>query len=119
MTISPPIISNQGGSDAEARYQNCEVTASATAAIVFLNTVTANVNPFWHKDAIELLPARYQVPTDGGPAVMRATTDQGIEVTMTKFLDINTLKTKFRWDIFFGVCMKQPEMGGIMLFSQT
>lgn len=119
MTISPPIISNQGGTDAEAQYQNCVVTTSATAAIVFLNTVTAAVNPFWQKDAIELLPGRYAVPTDAGAAVMRAVTDQGIEVVMQKQYDINTMKTKFRLDTLFGVVNKQPEMSGLIMFSQT
>lgn len=119
MTISPPIISNQGGTDAEAAYQNCIVTTSATAAITFLNTVAASVNPFWQKDAIELLPGRYAVPTDAGTAVLRASTEQGIEVVMQKFYDINTMKTKYRWDVMFGVVNKQPEMSGIMLFNQT
>ena len=48
MTISPPIVSNQGSSDAEAQYQNVEVTESATAAIVFLNIAAADINIFWH-----------------------------------------------------------------------
>lgn len=119
MTITPPIISGQGGTDAEAQYQNVSVTPAAAANIVFLNTVAANVNPFWHKDAIELLPGRYSVPTDAGVQVMRASTDQGVEVVMQKFYDINTMKTKFRWDVLFGVVNKQPEMSGILLFSQT
>jgi len=119
MVISPPIISNQGGTDAEAQYQNVEVTEDATAAIVFLNTVTNFVNPFWHGDAIELHPSSHAVPTDGGPAVMKATTDQGIELMMVKWLDGNTLETFFRWDIRYGVTMLQPQMAGIMLFSQT
>ncbi|MDQ0022911.1 hypothetical protein J2X90_000697 [Variovorax paradoxus] len=119
MTISPPIISAQGGTDAELQYQNTVVTGSATAAIVFLNTVTAAVNPFWHKDAIELLPGRYAVPSDAGVQVMRSSTEQGIEIVMQKFYDINVMKTKYRWDVFFGVCMKQPEMAGLMQFSQT
>jgi len=119
MTISPPIISAQGATDAELQYQNVTVTGSATAAIVFLNTVAASINPFWQKDALEILPGRYVVPDNAGAAIMRASTDQGIEVTMQKFYDINTMKTKFRWDIFFGVVNKQPEMSGIMLFSQT
>lgn len=119
MTISPPIISNQGDTDAEAQYQNCVVTPAATAAITFLNTAAAAVNPFWHKDAIELLPGRYAVPTNAGAQVMRASTDQGIEIVMQKQYDINTMKTKYRWDVFFGVVNKQPEMSGIMLFSQT
>jgi len=119
VTISPPIISNQGGTDAEAQYQNCVVTVSATAAIVFLNTVAADINPFWHKDALEILPARLAVPTDAGVQVMRGTTDQGLELVLQKFYDINTAKTKFRADTFFGVVNKQPEMSGLILFSQT
>ncbi|MES0444997.1 MAG: P22 phage major capsid protein family protein [Desulfobacterales bacterium] len=120
MTVSPPMITNQGGTDAEAEYQNCVVnTASGTSAIVFLNTVTASINPFWQKDAIEILPGRYAVPSDAGAAVMRATTEQGIECVMTKQFDINTLKTKFRLDTRFGVVNKQPEMSGLMMFSQT
>ncbi|MEY4761250.1 MAG: hypothetical protein RLZZ200_1106 [Pseudomonadota bacterium] len=120
MTISPPIISAQGGTDAELQYKNCVVnTPSATAAITFLNTVAASVNPFWQRDALEILPGRYAVPTDAGTAVMRATTDQGIEVVMQKFYDINTMKTKFRLDTLFGVVNKQPEMTGLIMFSQT
>lgn len=120
MKISPPIISNQVANDASAQYQNCVVnTKSATAAIVFLNTVAAPVNVFWQKDALEILPGRYAVPTDAGAAVMRGATDQGIELVMTKQYDINTMKTKFRLDTLFGVVNKQPEMSGIVIFSQT
>ncbi len=119
MTISPPIISNQGSTEAEAQYQNCIVTTSATAAIVFKNTTAAAVNPFWHRDAIELLPARYSVPTDAGVGVRRAVTPQGLELVMQKFYDIKTMETLFRWDVRFGVCMKQPEMAGIVLFGQV
>jgi hypothetical protein len=119
MTISPPIISAQGGSDAELQYKNVVVnTPSGTAAIVFLNTAAGSVNPFWQRDALEILPGRYAVPTDVGTAVMRATTDQGIEVVMQKFYDINTMKTKFRLDTLFGVVNKQPEMTGLIMFSQ-
>ena len=119
MTISPAIVSNQGGSAAEAQYQNCEVTASATAAIVFLNTVTKSVNPFWHRDAIEIIPGTYPVPSNGGVAVMRGSTDQGLELCMQKWVDGNTGKVKLRWDTRFGVVMLQPEMAGIMMFSQS
>jgi hypothetical protein len=119
LVISPPIISNQGGSDAEAQYQNCVVsTASGTAAIAFQNTASGNMNPFWQKDSLEILPGRYAVPTDAGVAVMRAATDQGIELVMTKQYDINTMKTKYRLDTLYGVVNKQPEMSGIVMFSQ-
>jgi len=117
--ISPPIISGTGGTDAELEYQNVTAAPANGAAITWLNTVAANVNPFWQKDALEILPGRYAVPEDVGTAVMRATTDQGIEVVFQKFYDINTMKTKYRLDTLFGVVNKQPEMSGIILFSQT
>lgn len=120
LVISPPIISNQGGSDAEAQYQNCTVTTTASnSAIVFLNTVTNYVNPFWFKNSIELLPGRYAVPTDAGAAVMRASTDQGIELVMQKQYDINTMRTKYRLDTLFGVVNTNPQMNGVIMFSQT
>jgi len=119
MTISPPIISNQGGTDAEAQYQNVTVTGDATAAIVFLNVDAAPANPFWQRDALEILPGRYAVPSDAGAAVMRASTEQGIELVMQKQYDINTMTTKYRLDTLFGVVNKQPEMSGLILFSQT
>jgi hypothetical protein len=119
LVISPPIISNQGGSDAEAQYQNVVISAtSGTAPIVFLNTAAAAMNPFWQKDALEILPGRIAVPSDAGAAVMRSTTDQGIELVMTKQTDINTLKTKYRLDTLYGVVNKQPQMSGIIMFGQ-
>ena len=119
VTIRPPIISAGGSTDAELEYKNVSATPANGAAITFLNTAAANVNPFWQKDALEILPGRYAVPTDAGTAVMRASTDQGIELVMQKFYDINTMKTKYRLDTLFGVVNKQPEMSGIILFSQT
>ena len=119
VTISPPIISAGGSTDAEKQYKNVTATPANGAAIVFLNTVNAAVNCFWHKEAIELLPASLAIPTDAGADIMRATTDQGVELVMQKQFDINTQKTKYRWDTLFGVVMLQPEMAGIQLFSQT
>lgn len=119
LKISPPIISAQGGSDAEEQYKNCTATPANGSTITWLNTAAGYQNPFWQKDAIELLPARYAVPSDAGAAVMRATTDQGVEFVLQKFYDINTMKTKFRADVLFGVSMLQPEMAGVILFSQS
>lgn len=118
LVITPPIISAQGGSDAELQYQNCIVTPAAAAPFTWLNVNTAAVNVFWQRDALELLPGRYAVPTDAGTAVMRATTDQGIEVVMQKFYDIDSMTIKYRLDTLFGVVNKQPEMSGILLFNQ-
>jgi hypothetical protein len=115
--ICPPLITGQGGTDAELQYQNCVVNTPANnSAVVWLNTAIRAANPFWHKDSIEILPGRYAVPSDSGASVMRATTDQGIELVMQKQYDINTMRTKYRLDTLFGVVNKQPEMNGIIMF---
>lgn len=117
--ISPPIISAQGATPAEEQYKNVTATPAAGAAVTFLNTVTAPANPFWHKDAIVLLPGRYSFPDNAGAAIIRGTTDQGIEVVMQKQYDIKTGVTNYRLDTLFGVTMSNPEMAGVMLFNQT
>ena len=122
VVITPPIISNQVTpiDSASAEYQNCVVeTKAANSAIVWLNTASGFINCFWQKDAIEILPGRYAVPSDAGVNVIRASTDQGIELVMQKFYDINTMKIKYRLDTLFGVVNKQPEMSGIILFGQS
>ena len=120
MVISPPIISAvTAPTDAELQYQNCEITAAASAApINWLNTGASAINVFWQKDALEILPGRYAIPADAGTAVMRATTDQGVELVMQKFYDIDSMVIKYRLDTLFGVVNKQPEMSGILLFNQ-
>jgi hypothetical protein len=120
MTISPPIISAQGGTQAEEQYKNCIVnTPAANSALVFLNIRAAIANPFWVKDSIEILPGRYAVPENSGVGILRGSTENGIEITMTKQYDIDNMKTKYRVDTLFGVVNLQPEMSGIALFSQT
>ena len=120
MTITPPIIGAQSvATDAQLQYKNVEVvTPSNTAAINFLNVNTASVNVFWQRDSLEILPGRYAVPSDAGVAVMRASTDQGIELVMQKFYDIDSMTIKYRLDTLFGVVNKNPEMSGILLFNQ-
>ena len=120
MVISPPIISAvTAPTDAEIQYQNCKITAASSAApINWLNTGAASINVFWQKDALEILPGRYAIPADAGTAVMRASTDQGVELVMQKFYDIDSMVIKYRLDTLFGVVNKQPEMSGILLFNQ-
>ena len=121
MVISPPIIgANSSPTDAELQYQNVEVVStSATAPINFLNIAASNINPFWRKDSIELLPGRYAVPDGAGVDVLRASTDQGIELVMTKKFDPLTFQTLYTLDTLYGVVMTNPEMAGILLFNQT
>jgi len=118
LVITPPIISAQGGADAELQYQNTIVTPAAAASITWLNANATSINAFWQKDALEILPGRYAVPTDAGTAVMRATTDQGIELVMQKFYDIDSMTIKYRLDTLYGVVNKAPELSGILLFNQ-
>ena len=116
LVISPPIISNISTSDAAAQYQNVVIgTTNAAATINYINNTASPINPFWQKDSLEILPGRFAVPSDAGTAVMRGATDQGIELVMQKFYDINTMKIKFRLDTVFGVVNKQPEMSGILI----
>ena len=121
LVISPPIIgANSSPTDAEQQYKNVEVVAtSATASINFLNVAASSINPFWRKDSIELLPGRYAVPDGAGVDVLRAATDQGIELVMTKKFDPLTFQTLYTLDTLYGVVMTNPEMAGILLFNQT
>jgi hypothetical protein len=121
MVISPPIIgANSSPTDAEQQYKNVEVAStSATASLNFLNKVASNINPFWRKDSIELLPGRYAVPDGSGVDVLRASTDQGIELVMTKKFDPLTFNTLYTLDTLYGVVMTNPEMAGVLIFNQT
>ena len=121
IVITPPIISAANApTQSEVQYQNCERSGlgGAAQAVSFLNLVVADYNCFWHKSAIELLPGRLAIPENAGVAVMRATTDQGIEVVMQKQFDIASSLTQYRVDVLFGTAMLNPEMAGILLFDQ-
>lgn len=121
MTISPPMIgANSSPTAAELQYKNIEVvTTSATAAITWLSVDAANINPFFHREALEILPGRYSLPENAGVEVMRGTTDQGFEVVMGKKFDNSTFVTLYTLDVLFGVVMTQPEMAGVLLFNQV
>jgi hypothetical protein len=120
--ITPPIISAGGATQAEKEYQNATATPASGAAITFLNTVTGNVAPFFDTRAIELLPGRQGVDEDltsAGAGTMRATTELGIEVVLYKWFDIKKKMFLYRADARWGVGCTNPEMAGILIFSQT
>ena len=117
--ICPPIISNGGGTPAEVQYQNVASTPTNGLALTFLNTTAGYVNPFWQGDAMEILPGRLAPATESGLAVMRGTTDDGIELVMTRQGEINDLSTKYRFDTIYGCNCLNPEMAGVMMFSQS
>jgi hypothetical protein len=118
--ISPPIISaDSSPTDPELQYKNCTAAPANGAPITWLNTVAAPVNPFWHGDCMEIVPGHYRPQEDAGLAILSAKTDQGIQVTMARQGAIGDMSCKYRWDVFYGLVNKQPEMSGCMLFSQT
>jgi hypothetical protein len=119
--ITPPIISNGGGTRAEAEYQNVNATPVNGAAITFLNTVAANQNLFFVKGAIELIPGSFAVNSDDGwNLVAKGTTPKlGLPITYVRQGNINDLTVKARVEVDYGVGALNPEMIGIQLFSQT
>jgi len=119
LVITPPIISAGGGSDPEKQYQNCSATPASNAALTWLNTTSGLVNPFWQGDAFEIVPGNYRPVEDAGLAVLRATTANGVTVTMTRQGKIGDLSCQYRWDTFLGLVNKQPEMTGAEMFSQA
>lgn len=123
--ISPPIVCDDqtDASDADRAYKNVTATPANGAAVTFLNIADARINPFWCKGSVELLPASLGITQketkDAGAKILRATTDNGIEVVMQKEYNILTQKTFYRWDVLFGVVNLQPEMNGLILFNQS
>lgn len=121
VTISPPIISGGGSTQAELQYQNCSATPANGAAITFLNTVTRAACPFFQENAIEVLPGKVYMPDAGmGVAYMTATTPKSkIPVSMMKWIDGQTQVVRMRVDVRYGVVLTGPEHAGVVLFNQT
>jgi hypothetical protein len=118
--INPAIISNGGSTIAGRELQNVTATPANGAALTWLNTVTAELNPFFVKSQLLLIPGSFVVDPDEGWQVLRATTPKfGIGITYTRQGDINTLNVKARWDIDFGTVFLNPQMGGAIAFNQT
>jgi len=117
--IAPAIISGQGGTRAELEFKNVTATPATGAAVTWLNTVTAELNPFFKKESLLLLPGSFQVDSEDGWQVMRGTTENGLRITYTRQAEINDLSVKARWDIDFGTSLTNPVMAGVTLFNQT
>jgi NAD(P)-dependent dehydrogenase (short-subunit alcohol dehydrogenase family) len=59
------------------------------------------------------------VPDGAGADVLRASTDQGIELVMTKRFDPLTFQTLYTLDTLYGVVMTNPEQCGVLIFNQV
>lgn len=117
--VYPAIIDAAEGSIASREYANVSATPANGAAITWLNTTTAPLNPHFRKGSLLLVPGSYSVNPEDGWNVMQATTDLGVAITYTRQGEINDLSVKVRWDIDFGTALLNPEMAGAQLFSQA
>jgi hypothetical protein len=115
--ISPPIII--GSTQGQLQYQNVSSLPVSGAALTFLNTVAAPVNLFWQKNCIELIPGKYEIPDGMGVQSLTATTESGMPITMSYSFNNSTMTMEGRIDAVFGVCVNEPENGGIILFNQS
>lgn len=120
ITIYPAIVCDDGGAptDADKEYKNVSATPADTAPLTWLNTVAANINPFFRKESLLLIPGTFTVNPEEGWAVMSATTDLGITITYARQGAIDDLSSKCRLDIDFGTALTNPEMAGAQLFNQ-
>jgi cellulose synthase/poly-beta-1,6-N-acetylglucosamine synthase-like glycosyltransferase len=100
-------------SDIFAQQQQRRQWATDSVRILFWD------NPFFRKGALRILPGRLENETGSGAKVMYGETRNGIQMRMMEFTDINTGKTKWRWDVFFGVNLPAPDQAGCIMFSQT
>lgn len=120
LTVAPAIISNGGATIAGREYQNVTATPAAGAAITWLNTTLAEVNPFFSRGALLLLPGSFKVDQNDGWAVARATTPKlGLPITYTRQGNINDLSIKARVDIDFGTALLAPDQAGVEMFNQV
>jgi len=117
--VWPAIIDAAEGSIGSKEYANVSATPANGAAVTWLNTVAAPLNPFFIEDTLLLIPGSFSVDPEDGWQVMRATTELGIGVTYTRQGAINDLSVKARFDLDFGTALLNPEMAGVQLFSQT
>lgn len=117
--VYPAIIDAAEGSIGSKEYANVSATPANGAALTWLNTTVAPMNPFFRKETMILIPGSFAVDPEDGWQVMRATTEMGIGITYTRQGAINDLSVKARWDLDFGTAILNPEMAGVQLFGQA
>jgi hypothetical protein len=117
--IAPAIISGGGGTRAGLEYQNVSATPANGAALTWLNTTAAELNPFFVRDSLLLVPGSYAVDPEDGWSTMRATTELGLGITYTRQGEINDLSVKVRWEVDFGTSLLNTQFAGVEMFGQA
>jgi hypothetical protein len=116
--VYPAIIDAAEGSVGSKEYANVSATPANGAAVTWLNTAVAPMNPFFRRESLILIPGSFAVDPDDGWNVMRATTELGIGIAYARQGTINDLSLKARMDLDFGTALLNPEMAGCQMFSQ-
>lgn len=112
LVITPPII-------ATGAYQNVTAAALAGTPLVFLNTVTKPVTPFWQHGAVTLDYGKPDFYNGAGEEVMQATTKQGVPIQMIVQANSLTGTITVRSAIKFATTVLNPEACGIIIANQT
>lgn len=108
--ISPAIITT-------GPFRNCVVTtASATAAVVFLNDTATNPSIFWSQDSIKIIPGNLPITEPvGGVEPIQATTEQGLPMRFTYWYDPDLEKLFMKALVFFDMEVWTPNKVGILI----
>jgi hypothetical protein len=117
--VAPALISGQGGTKPEVEYKNVTATPANGAAITWLNTTDAALNPFFVKGSLLLIPGSYAINAQDGWNLTSATTPLGISLTMVAQGEINDLSRKIRVDARWGTSLTNPQLAGVELFNQA
>ena len=75
-------------------------------------------NAAFHKSAIKLVSARPPMPFTG-EADFATDPDTGLSIRYWRYSTGSDDTHNHRWDVYYGLVNKQPQMTGIELFSQT
>lgn len=112
LVITPAII-------ATGPYQNVSAVATAASPLVFLNTATKPVNPFWVDGAVELMAGKLAFPSGQGAQIMTSTSKNGIPLIMSYAFDHLKGKTTCRYTALYAATVLQPELCGIVIANQV
>lgn len=100
-------------------YANVSAAPGDGAALTWLNTTSALSNVFWQGGSVEIIHGRLAVEKLEGMKVLTRTTEQGVVIAMAKQGNIDNLKQKIRFTMFYGTVNKDPLRNGIMLGGQA
>lgn len=108
-----------GSTDAEKEYQSVDALPANGAALTWLNTTAAALNPFFKKESVLLIPGTFEVENGSGVISTSATTALGIQVIYTKQTNVTTLLSSCRLDLRWGTALTNPELAGAQMFGQA